>query len=443
VIRSMVVCAAVMFLGCSVTTPGECSDDSGCLPGLSCSEGICVGCGGDSDCRSWQSCTADRRCALRAGMCETNAQCQPWERCGGGNACELAAGSCLAASDCRDFEDCDSASRQCRAKAGRCQTSSDCYGGFWTASCDADHQCGVAVPTGDDILLWGTLSEGACYMDAISRIQTPTVVQVGFGCYSSFNGTPVVSHDGRVFYIDGEEDPERVKIFVPDAFKREDDRRVYPSDGNLNDTRIAAPGCAADEDVTDFVLRAGSRSVIHRCARSSTYYDGAGAVVYSDGRLSSWNAQDYLLAFDSFGRPRVLTPARTIVAITGLPATTSVIDTRAHPTGFWIALDAAGGVEQLWHVANDGVATLQGTYGEFPPETRGGSGGVMDSAGALFTETYLETTGLFDAVVKRRPDGSTGTIIYSEKNAPELVNYETNYEKNFNFIHISTLFSGP
>jgi hypothetical protein len=457
VIRSFVVCGAVLFLACTTVPEGLCENGSGCLPGLRCEEGVCVGCGGDGECQAWEACSEDRRCKLRAGMCATQAHCQAWEVCGTSNTCQLAEGSCQAATDCKSYENCDGVTRKCVLQAGRCSTSDNCAGGgLWGATCGEDNQC-HSEPSGEnDVLIWGTLSPGSCDSDAISSVLSPTRVQVGFGCNTTSSlEHAVLSPSGRIYYLDGEESPHRVKIFVPDGFKLEGRTRSYPPNGPANDTRVAAPKCGDTEDVRSFVMQAGTGAIAYTCGNTEvrSFYNSAGDVVASGYRMLAWSAEDFMLGEQNYSHDLVVrTPSRTLIPVTGLPFDWSFVDARAHPTtGFWLAgyrFNSGTGItaRQLWHVANNGVATLQGEYGPVPENVGNVTyASALDSAGALYVESEHNVAGkgFVDVVVKRVADGSTGTIIYSEASAPESVNYRANFERVFNFMHISYLFAGP
>lgn len=450
--RSFVVFGAVLFLACTTTPAGLCEDDSGCLPGLRCDQGVCVGCGGDDQCQLWEACSADRRCELRAGMCADKSHCQAWEVCAADNTCQLAQGFCLAATDCKSYEDCDGTTRQCVLQAGRCTTADSCGSGdLWAATCGDDNWCHSGPPVGgNDVLLWGTLMEGTCGYDAISSVFSPTRLQVGFDCYTDgVLRDSVVAPNGRIYYVDWGAKPRRVKVFVPDRFKVEKDIRSYPPDGVANDTVLSAPGCKSDEDVGTFVMQAGTGSIAYNCGVSGglTYYNPAGEVVSSGYRLSAWNGADYLLASNNTYQLVVLTPSRTAIPVTGLPFDWSyIIDQRAYASGFRVAIHRSGNTnkDELWRIDNEGVPTYEGTYGAFPENLSSNvGGGELDSAGALFTTTSWSNKWFVDAVVKRPPDGATGTVVYSEDEAPEKVNYSANYEKVFNFMHGSYLFTGP
>ncbi|TSC23218.1 hypothetical protein [Corallococcus sp. Z5C101001] len=391
----------------------------------------------------------DRRCALREGRCATQLGCKAWESCSDDHTCVVAAGRCTTAADCQAHESCDDTTKRCVLQPNRCNTTADCgSGSLWGVSCAANNQClDARPPAGNDILLLGTLSEGACYMDAVSSILTPTQVQVGFGCGTvGFKLAP----NGRIYYIDRDASPDQLKIFVPDSFKNEKGIRTYPSDPARNDIVIPTPKCGTG-NVVEYLMQAGTGGIAYRCAdtmnSSREYYTLQGAVLTSAYSPVAWNADDFILAYrDSYTTMFVLTPDRTAIQVTGLPTRPPIsISARAHPTGFLFATFdyLQGGPEQLWHIDHQGVATLKGTYGDFPREAPWRTGGILDSEGALYSMSSITSPKFVDLIVKRAFDGSTGTVVYSEASAPEDVNYTSNFTRLFNLIHASTLFSGP
>lgn len=441
----------LLLASCTSTTEGLCEADGDCLAGLSCKEGVCVGCGGDGECNSWEACTTDRRCELRAGRCVKNSHCEKWETCGADNTCVLAANACASAADCKAHETCDETQRLCLLQDGRCNTSADCESGYlWAATCGGDNRCHSEPVSGNDVLIWGTLSEGACYRDAISSVLNPTRVQVGFGCGV---GSPdaTVSPNGRIYYVDDDMDPARIRIFVPDGFPTKDGKRVYPDDGSKNDPKVPAPGCAATVDVRTFIMQAGTGSIIYSCMEDKAglrYYDTNGTVVTDLSHPVAWNAENYILIKGDYGTASVLAPDRTtVVPVVGLPDRWAYIDARADSTGFRMAITDENSTsrQQLWHISNEGFASVQGVYGAYPEHVYyyGGGGGILDSAGALVTQSGRDDKALVDVVIRRTPDGARGVIIYSEDEAAEKVNSETDYKVLFNYMHGSYLFAGP
>ncbi|WP_375757270.1 hypothetical protein [Corallococcus exercitus] len=447
------VWGAVLFLAaCTSTSEGLCEDAADCLAGLSCQEGVCVGCAGDGECQAWQACTTDRRCELREGMCEKSSQCKSWETCGADNTCVLAADACTSAADCKAYESCDAAKNKCVLQADRCRTAADCGGSaLWAPTCDADNRCQAGEGPENDVILWGTLRDGAnCGYDAFSSILTPTRVQVGFGCETLRVSYPVLAPDGRIHYIDRGETPHRLKVFVPDAFKSEAGKRVYPSDGPANDTLIPTTKCAAGQNVGSFHLQAGTGALAYSCieegntSSSTTLYDAQGDVVAKVSSVNAWNADDYILEDASF-RAWILgpRPQRGLISIQGLPADWSISHARADKDGFLVLLAVGFNVwaPELWRISNSGQATRVGPYAALPDNVFSNSPRVLDRAGNVYVIGKLTGTGA-DVIVKRSPDGSPGEIVYSEASAPSSVNEASNYSQLFNFIYESGLITG-
>lgn len=447
-IRSVILCGAVLLLSCSTTPLGLCEDDSACLPGLRCELGVCVGCGGDDECKAWEACTSDRRCELREGMCVSAKDCENWEVCGVGHACQPATGACGSTADCRSFETCDTAAKKCVFQTNRCDADDDCGGdSLWAQTCDAEHWCHSST-TANDVFLWGTLMEGACYLDAISNVMTPERVQVGFDCDTNgFQFHGVLAPDGRVRYVDWGLKPRRIRTFIPDAFTHDKDGGHYPSNGNDNDPILPAPGCDASADIASFILQAGTGEVAYSCGAygpGTKYYNLAGAVVQPGPyRLLSWNASDVMLVRDDFDSISVMSPSRSVLGIQGLELTGDILmDVRAHATGFLVAVRVPDQAGQLWHISNEGTATLLTNYGGLPPGAYTNPWGVLDSTGALFqTGGSVGYSG--DVILRRPADGSTATVVYAESNAPEIVNVAAKFGRLYNMIHGAYLFTPP
>lgn len=453
-IRSFVVCGAVLFLACTDTALGLCENDSGCLPGLRCQEGVCVGCGGDDQCLAWEACSENRRCELRAGRCETQAQCNPGEVCGADHVCVIPTGACQSAAGCQAWEVCNAETQSCEPQEGRCTSATDCgAGSLWAQTCGADNWCHEEALPDNDVVLWGTLAEGAGCYDAVSSILAPTRVRIGFGCStaSPFDDA-VVLPDGRILYVDHDVSPSRLKIFAPDRFRMEGKDRVYPRGTTAaNDTVVASPGCAETENVASVVVQAGTGQIAYNCGPyfyegGNTFYDVQGQVVQDGRRLLAWNAGDSMLAQDGFTRLFVLSPTtRTVIPVTGMPpvSETDTLDARAHPTGFHVALQTSDDAQQLWHIDNDGVATLKVTYGAFPERIYARDQGTLDTTGALYVRTWGMDSMTDDVIVMLPADGAPGTVVYSEASAPDVVSGAGTFSRPFNYIHSSRLFAGP
>jgi hypothetical protein len=233
--------------------------------------------------------------------------------------------------------------------------------------------------------------------------------------------------------------------FVPDAFVLDRTNRRIPPNPTANDIAVPTPGCEG-RNIAAFVVQAGTGAVAFSC-EGRTYRDGQGDILTTEYRLLAWNASNHKLGNGSFDDLFVLTPTGEALPVTGLSGSRSFTDARAHPSGvgFWLAFTPTGGftVQQLWYIDNAGVATLHTTYGAFPPNVRAAAPGIVDSTGALHTQTVLDVEPYTELVVRRPADGSPGTVVYSEGNAPSPVNVGANYERLYTFMHQSYLFAGP
>jgi hypothetical protein len=306
---------------------------------------------------------------------------------------------------------------------------------------------------GNDILIWGTLSEGACYLDAVAPVTRPYAPQIGFDCYSNwaYFTTPAVSDPkGTFVYVDGGRTPHRPASFVPDSWTWDDTLQMwqYPSSGNQNDPWMPATACVSTDDVDDFVLQEATGAYAYACALAPTdWHDASGAALVSGAKLYAWNQSDVLLGTDGNGASWYVWDAGTRQqhAVTGLPAGASVADARANQGGFWMALvPSSGGAGQLWSISGGGGATKVTDYGPTPANAPTGHWGVLDAKGAIYTHTAASN----DVVVRYPPDGSQGTIIYQESDAPAKANTDANgyflgpYHP-WVFFHISYMFHGP
>lgn len=449
--RTLLAAALLVLAACAQKPPGRCASDAECGAGSVCTNGVCAGCDTNADCREWQACAGtSHACVSSPGRCTRSSECLQWELCDGtGHVCVLAPGLCADATDCAAYEDC-SAGHRCAVQPGRCTTAADCAG--FSPSCDAGNRCSDNPPDGNDILIWGTLGEGACYLDAIAPVISPSQAKVGFDCYSevsSFTTPAVRDPTGTLVYIDGARSPERPVRFVPDSWIWDPvfNSWDYPSDGNLDDPAMPASACVSTDAVENFVLQETTGSYAYACALArNEWYDADGSPFVSGAQLKAWNESDVLLGTDgSYAATTwyVWDPGtRARHAVTGLPSTFTFLDARANHGGFWMALIPSGGaVGQLWSISGAGVATKVTDYGPKPAIAPTSYYGVIDRKGALYVEGMDQTVVFNDLIVKYPADGSPGTVIYKESDAPADANSSPSHL--WVFFHISYLFHGP
>lgn len=91
-----------------------------------------------------------------------------------------------------------------------------------------------------EVYLAGTLSEGACYRDAIAHPARPHVAVVGFACYFNQQGA-MLTPDGTLLYVNTFEDV--LREFSCDGCPTWTASDPYPSDPLVNDTVLPTPPC--------------------------------------------------------------------------------------------------------------------------------------------------------------------------------------------------------
>jgi hypothetical protein len=298
------------------------------------------------------------------------------------------------------------------------------------------------VPTGefepDEVLLWGTLAEGACYRDALARLTNPNQAEVGFSCDSSgretidpTRGTFVRPGDGRLVFLRG----GGVRVFVPDG----NGTYAYPESPHDNDLPIPT-ACAVERLLMD----PGTSGIVYTCdplnqcaTKGCTYYDESGdahpvpmgyyivAVGY-DG-LALVAVQSEVVALLEDGNLRELERPLSGVAI------------RAHGDGFWALTGAASGTAPArLFIAPDGSVTLEGEYPEPPsgsfyswPATEGDWSKCAFEAGGAALCFGGTPNPLNDQILRSELDDDEAAVVYEEATFP-LVK-----------VHISHLVTAP
>lgn len=499
--RPLLATALLLAAACSYAPPGTCSDDAQCGTGRVCTNGICIGCDRDTDCRAWQACAVSTRtCTLASGRCLGPSDCQPWQTCDGTRTCVAAPGSCADASGCAGWEGCsadhactplpgrcasaagceswqtcdathvcaaapgycsdasgcaaweDCTGHRCLPKPGRCNAAADCPG--WFPACSATSWC-VEQPGDADVMMWGNL--GTTCTDAIAPASAPSAGRVGFSC-SSRSWTAMVEPGGTVLYASGDRTPRRLVRFEPDAWTSTAGTWSYPSTGWQNDPEVATSACLPTEQVSRFVVREQAGELLYACdvvtttayvPPSTSWYDASGLVTNVVAlKVYAWNAEGAIAGRDAGNSSTVWTAAdRTPRAITGLPG--DVIDVRAHGSGFWFAVCADPGINlgctnaELWDVDGAGSATLHASYAPTPsgvsrgPDSSTIGGNAMDRTGSLYS---ADSTWASEPVIVRYPsDGSPATIVYRREAHPA----DANTSPSNLWVHEAFLFRGP
>ena len=214
-----------------------------------------------------------------------------------------------------------------------------------------------------EIYLAGTLSEGACYLDALAHWSTPNGATVGFDCYFDDEHATIRPTDGRILYTNTFENI--VREFHCDGCTYDG---TYPQKPLLNDT-IVAPSCGSDNFYSLQFKVAPDGLLLHTCTDNPlVWYDEAGNIAYDNG-------EDKLLHLGYGGR--ALTMSRIVelatmssVNVTGLPDAPIVTVRASFPDGFWVVLamndQGQDGVQELWQIDAMGIATLVRAYLQRP-----------------------------------------------------------------------------
>lgn len=292
---------------------------------------------------------------------------------------------------------------------------------------------GSDVLTGDvfnpaEVYLAGTLSEGACGLDAMAHWSSPDSASVGFDCYFDESTAQIRPTDGRLLYTNTFEDV--LREFHCDGCPYSGQ---YPDNPLDDDPVLPTAPCSGQSQVWAFLLSPeGGR--LHRCYQSLDWYDESGQLAYSD--------PDDDLVHLGYG-DLALTTARVVhlaagdwSPITGLPDR-PVLTVRAEaPDRFLLALVAEDpGPDQsgaeLWSVDGTGAATLEGVY---PPLPAGAKWPKLYSSKLDGCRTLLHFASgpeVFQDIIVRRELSGASETVYDEAADP-LVK-----------IHISALVTGP
>jgi len=284
---------------------------------------------------------------------------------------------------------------------------------------------GSFYPT--EVYLFGTLSEGACYMDAIAHWSAPDEPLVGFDCYADGQTAVIRPSDGRLLYTNTFE--YLIREFHCDGCPDWHAGDGYPGQVLDNDTALPSAPCGGGNYVQQFLV-APNGDVLHRCALEETWHDRNGNLAY-DG-------SEHLLHLGADHGALTATSVVNLASKTSLPlqglvdAGPGFLAVRAlSPSGFWVVLSGESADEaELWHIASSGAATLVGLYPPLPPfHQASASSSRLDGQGRLF-QFGTDDVASRDLIL-RRTIGGQSEVVYSEASDPAVK------------IHISALFTGP
>lgn len=316
-------------------------------------------------------------------------------------------------------------------------------GGWSSDAGDGDAASGdsgidAGAPLGDaldprSVYIFGTLSEGACYRDAIAPVSDPDTPVLGFDCYAENRNATIRPTDGLLLYTNTFE--ELLREFHCDVCEGWTSSTPYPEDPLANDTVLPFTGCA-EEKVYDHLV-APDGSVLGQC-NSDEWRDPGGTLAYDGtGRLLHLGFGDTALLRET-GELFVLsvvTGDRT--AVSGLPDA-DVLTARAvgTPVAFDVVVagESDGDPPELWRVDGEtGSSSLVGAYPALPSGARRVYVGEADIA--LDGRNRLYQVGLgpgtFEDIIVRRTTGGDSEVVYTETTDPVVK------------LHISAIVTGP
>ncbi len=296
---------------------------------------------------------------------------------------------------------------------------------------DAGTGAGTDLLDPNEVYLAGTLSEGACYRDALAPVLSPNTASAGFDCYFDERSGVVNPTTKRLLYTNTFEGVIR-EYHCDDCAVSPN--APYPQNVLANDTPRTAPcpSTMMGDLVTGFFVSPDG-AVFHRCTYSyATWRDETGAAVFDSANdsVSAWGRGEVLVS-DGLGLKRVVSLTDgTQLAVTGLPAGHQVLTTRwKEPNAFRVAVHSNGS-DFLYELD---VLTGHATkLGEYPasPNLRAYESARLDPAGRLYAFGGKSAPSFSDVVIRRSTDGENA-IVYDEDTWP-LVR-----------IHISALVTGP
>lgn len=278
-----------------------------------------------------------------------------------------------------------------------------------------------------EVYLAGTLSEGACYLDAIALVEAPNRGLVGFDCYFDERIAVIDPIRSVLLYMNVFEDVLR-EFRCDDPCVWDEVSGTYPTEPLRNDPILPTSPCDPETNRLTHFLVGPDGSRVHRCFAEEIWYDADGDMRYAGSlNLLHLGANDYAFA----GTHIVDLATGDEIPITGLPAT-DLLATRASEDGFLVAFTSPtfDDMPELWEVATDGSAVMVGVYPLQPEKQTTRFGAELDGSGALYQMSSTIGVAFEDTIVRRSVDGDS-EVIYTEADLPIVQ------------IHISDLVTDP
>lgn len=344
--------------------------------------------------------------------------------------------ACTPSGECQRSSDCEGGST-CVAR--KCQAAATDAGPLFSSSSGGSSggagSCFSMVPGA--VYIHGTMSEGACYRDALSTLSQPGNGCVGFGCDTE---PGAIRPDGRYIYVDTMGGV--VREFTADPFRFAGSSWEYPENTADNDPVVPTPGCPPQPGVYTIMFFPDTAEMLYRCFNASAWYDSAGAIAALNGNEILCPGNGGRLLVRNGGSLEVLLRNGMVTPVTGLPANANWIAYRSAGNGFYVAhLDGNTGVGERWLIQEDGSAVLSTSWTGLPANiTARPYSCVMGGGGDLYCEGSDSTVTFQDVVVQFPVGGGQGNVPYTEANLEQ--DWTNGGRKPDVKLHISKLVTG-
>jgi hypothetical protein len=275
------------------------------------------------------------------------------------------------------------------------------------------------------VYLHGTLSEGACYMDALAHWATPNQAMTGFDCDVYWTGINPV--DGRFVFEQGSYDDTTLYAFTPDGNGYDEyPQAPYANDIPFDTVCVNPRGYFLDPDggPPAYSCYGSPPCVDTECL----YYDEFGNdFEVPEGYYlvhRGFDGSQLLRVADDFDETwAVMAPGGVITELIDQPISSTI---RAHASGFWILIG-----HERWNVAFDGTFTMDGRYPDPPPSSQYEGQCAFESSGALLCFGRSTDVVFEDHILRAELDADVAELVYTEASDPRVK------------IHISYLVTGP
>ena len=286
---------------------------------------------------------------------------------------------------------------------------------------------GPLVLDPSEVYLFGTLSEGACYRDALAHWSTPNLASVGFDCYAEESGAIIRPSDGRLLYTNTFEDKLREYHCDDCAYTK---GAAYPSNVLANDSVIDTPCPVMNDRLSTFRVTVDSE-ILYSCNQSSSVVRSlSGTSVYDGTYGSVIGVGDHGWLLVNGRAVNYRTGAAVI--LTGASPLGSSVARWSPPDGFWLVFEGASSAFSLYRASlTTGEVTLVGDYPQVPAGLTNRGSYRLDRAGRLFLFASNYASSMLTDVIVRSEVGGAATVVYTEATNP-LVK-----------IHISSLVTAP